>query len=719
MKAIQMKEFNTPYSVSDVDEPRPKPHQLLVQIKAGGFGHTDCMALENAFGSKLPYNGSHEPAGVVVEVGPEVQSFSVGDRVGCLNFDSCCGKCPDCKAGRPIYCDNPLMKGIATDGAWAEYMAADARFIVKLPDTLDFSTAACMMCAEITVYGGIKRAQVPTGGSIGIFGIGGLGHIGTQLAKAMGYQVAAIDVKQDALDLVSSYALKPDICIVSTDPAEASMDKITDVIRGDYPGLDATIIATDAPPAFDLAAKLTRKHGTMVLLGQPEKGITLSYQNVIFRDLKLIGSLVADRGETEELLDLVVKHSIQVKIKEWKPEDAEKMRQEYLAGICLVLLTPLFIAQCNSLTRPFTTKLTSLSYFDESTGEYGVGFDDNYVVAVLIVVLTGLRDATMRFVLDPVAAAWGLGRAKSMRFKEQAWMVLYYSTCWSVGMYIYATSEYWLNLEGMWTKWPNREVSSLMKIYMLGQLAFWLQQMIVIKIEKRRKDYLELLAHHIVTIALVYGSYRYGLTRVGNVVLVLMDLNDIILSTAKCLKYLKLQSLCDFAFGCFVVSWVLCRHIAFPMVCWSVYAHGLDIAGPRCFTGSGRSIIGPQEVPTNGYFYILEPLIYTNGRVCWDGTIKTLFLSGLLFLEGLMVFWFVMIVKLITKILRGGNVEDTRSDDEDEECEAGLLEADVDAEKLQFPNQYSRLGRATSSVFQSEDRKGCLDRIGCEQRISR
>jgi D-arabinose 1-dehydrogenase-like Zn-dependent alcohol dehydrogenase len=92
MKAIQIQEFGSPYTVSEVDKPKPKPHQLLVQIKAGGFCHTDCMALENAFGSKLPFIGSHDPAGVVVEVGSDVHGFAEGDRVGCLNFDSCCGK---------------------------------------------------------------------------------------------------------------------------------------------------------------------------------------------------------------------------------------------------------------------------------------------------------------------------------------------------------------------------------------------------------------------------------------------------------------------------------------------------------------------------------------------------------------------------------------------------------------------------------------------------
>lgn len=92
MKAIQIKEFNAPYAVSEVPVPTPKPYQVLVQIKAGGYCHTDCMAHENAFGSELPFIGSHEPAGIVVGMGSEVKHFKEGDRVGCINFDSCCGK---------------------------------------------------------------------------------------------------------------------------------------------------------------------------------------------------------------------------------------------------------------------------------------------------------------------------------------------------------------------------------------------------------------------------------------------------------------------------------------------------------------------------------------------------------------------------------------------------------------------------------------------------
>lgn len=119
---------------------------------------------------------------------------------------------------------------------------------------------------------------------------------------------------------------------LATEPADDAVRKITTVVEGAYPGVDAAILATDAPPAFDFAAAITKKHGTLVLVGQPDKGITLSYFNVIFRDLKLVGSLIADKKQAEELVALVAEAGIQVQIKEWRPEQAEEMRKEYLTG---------------------------------------------------------------------------------------------------------------------------------------------------------------------------------------------------------------------------------------------------------------------------------------------------------------------------------------------------------------------------------------------------
>lgn len=92
MKAVQIQQYNEPYHVSEVPIPTPAPHQVLVRVKAAGFCHTDLMALNNEFNTKLPFIGSHEAAGVIEDTGAAVAGFQKGDRVGCINFDSVCGE---------------------------------------------------------------------------------------------------------------------------------------------------------------------------------------------------------------------------------------------------------------------------------------------------------------------------------------------------------------------------------------------------------------------------------------------------------------------------------------------------------------------------------------------------------------------------------------------------------------------------------------------------
>lgn len=199
---------------------------------------------------------------------------------------------------------------------------------------MKFPVAAALMCAGIAIYGSIVNSGVAPGGSLAILGIGGLGHIGTQIAKSMGYTVLAIDAKQEALDLANAYKHKPDISMLASDSVPDVLNKLAEIHpdRYGYKGVDAAILATDAPPSFKLAAQLVRKHGKMVLLGQPAGGITMTFQDLIFKDITLIGSLVGDVKQLEELVELVDREDIQVSVKEWKIEQAEEMRQEYLSG---------------------------------------------------------------------------------------------------------------------------------------------------------------------------------------------------------------------------------------------------------------------------------------------------------------------------------------------------------------------------------------------------
>lgn len=226
-----------------------------------------------------------------------------------------------------------------------------------------------------------------------------------------------------------------------------------------------------------------------------------------------------------------------------------------LLTICLGLATNLLSLLvlthlCFPRSRRQTRKFFGLSYYNASSGQYTLGWDDIFLVFYWIVIFTGLRAAAMDYLLAPLAQRAGIGKKKEMvRFAEQAWIFIYYGGCWSLGMvssswphcsqpqkqwltrwqYLLYNSDYWLNLRQLWVGWPNREMSGLSKWYYLVQFAFWLQQILVVNIEERRKDYLQMFTHHVITCALIFTSYGYHQTKVGNLILCLMDVVDIVL----------------------------------------------------------------------------------------------------------------------------------------------------------------------------------------------
>ncbi|KAL2023003.1 hypothetical protein VTK56DRAFT_4218 [Thermocarpiscus australiensis] len=404
-------------------------------------------------------------------------------------------------------------------------------------------------------------------------------------------------------------------------------------------------------------------------------------------------------------------------------------------GLSFNLLALLFLAHGMPRARDYTAKYFHLSYYNPNTGKYALGSADGYFVLFCVVLFTGLRAATMEYVLAPFAKGQGIAKRKDItRFSEQAWLLIYYAFFWPLGLYIYRSSPSYLNLHELWTAWPDRELTGLMKAYMLAQLAFWLQQIIVINIEERRKDHWQMFTHHIITSALIYASYRYGHTRVGNLILVLMDVVDLFLPAAKCLKYLGYSTLCDCMFGVFMVSWFVARHVLYLMVCYSVWAHTPQIMPVGCFRGPKDNLTGPFEPPADkGRFYLLEPLWDAEGLVCYDETVKWSFLSLLLFLQCLTIMWFSLIIRVAIKVLRGDGAEDSRSDDEageqeDEDDfvyeEAQPLEEEVGVDEIDLKNWERRTGvkrlasTATGvSLPGHSDRKELLGRIGCEKQV--
>lgn len=345
----------------------------------------------------------------------------------------------------------------------------------------------------------------------------------------------------------------------------------------------------------------------------------------------------------------------------------------------LILLSTAHI--CFPNIRVQTGKFFQLSYHNPNSGNYAIGPNDICIVIYWVVLFTALRATVMDYVLMPFSTKAGVKRVRDQaRFCEQAWLLVYYSVFWTMGMYIMITSDYWLNLKNMWTNFPIREISGLSKWYTLAQYAFWLQQFLVLHVEKRRKDHWQMFAHHVVTTLLIFCSYCYHQTRVANLILCIMDVVDLFFPTAKCLKYAGYDVLCNIMFGLFMIVWVAARHIIFMMATYSVYAHSDTASPPGCYKGQMGSITGPFP-PPDRYAHLLEPFIRPGGLVCWTGPVKWGFVNSLLFLQVLTLIWFSMILKVALKVLKGGKADDTRSDNEEKaENENGM---DAESEETQ------------------------------------
>ncbi|EWG36211.1 hypothetical protein FVEG_00328 [Fusarium verticillioides 7600] len=332
-----------------------------------------------------------------------------------------------------------------------------------------------------------------------------------------------------------------------------------------------------------------------------------------------------------------------------------------LAGV--ILLIHISIPQA----EPYTSKFLFLSHRQPSTGLYSVGDGDVCFVLFEVLTLAGLREGCMKYLLAPFARVMGVSKErKVVRFSEQGWILMYYSVFWPLGMLIWAKSPHFSDMDQLWIHWPQRDIDGLIKFYILTQLAYWIQQVISVNIEARRKDYWLNVVHHFITITLILLCYVYHHTRVGSLILVMMDAIEILFPFAKCLRYLGFTTLCDLVFFLFFVTWIVSRHVLYLMTCWSVYSDVPRIIEPSCFMGSANDLHGPLPVPDD-WWHLIEPWIYPKGKVCHSDSFRVSILAYLLLLQVLMMIWFGFICKVAIGVLDGRAAEDVRSDVESDE----------------------------------------------------
>ncbi|OJD36838.1 alcohol dehydrogenase protein [Diplodia corticola] len=347
MLACQVVEFNQPYTIHRIPTPNPStlgPHDLLVKIAVSSLCHTDSMVARGTFTPPLPCTASHEGAGTVARCGSAAaQTFSPGDRVMCGIYLRPCDACADCLAGRPQYCPRSAGAiGVHTHGAFAEYAVVDARTAVRLPDGVTFATAAPLACAGCTVYRGVVVATglVP-GQCVCLVGAGGgLGHLGVQFAKARGLCVVAVDARDEGLALAREAGA--DVVVDARAGKERVVEEVRAVTGG--AGADATVTVTDARDAAALACAVTRVHGLVVQIAQPDE-VAVPFHELVFRDIRIHGSLVCSPEEAREMMKVVSENGISVRTNpvqglEEIPKLLELVRSGKMAGKGIVIVDP-------------------------------------------------------------------------------------------------------------------------------------------------------------------------------------------------------------------------------------------------------------------------------------------------------------------------------------------------------------------------------------------
>lgn len=310
MRAAVVEQFGEPLAIREVPIPQPGPGQALVEIVASGVCHTDLHAADGDWPVKptLPFIPGHEGAGVVVAMGPGVTNLKEGDHVGLAWLHSACGHCKFCLGGWETLCAKQENSGYSVNGSFAEYAVADASYLGRIPDGVSFRDAAPILCAGVTTYKGLKLTEARPGEWVVISGVGGLGHVAVQYAKAMGLHVAAVDIGPEKLKLARKLGAEITVDIQEEDPVA----KIQQLIGGAH----GVLVTAVSLPAFRQAVGMLRRRGTCVLTGLPPGEFPVSVFDLVLNGYTLRGSIVGTRLDLEEALHFAAEGKVKATIED-------------------------------------------------------------------------------------------------------------------------------------------------------------------------------------------------------------------------------------------------------------------------------------------------------------------------------------------------------------------------------------------------------------------
>jgi alcohol dehydrogenase, propanol-preferring len=297
MKAAVVREFGKPLVIEEMRVPDPSEGEVLVKIEASGVCHTDLHAADGDWPVKPtpPFIPGHEGAGFVAGVGRGVKHVKEGDRVGIAWLHDACGHCEFCLTGWETLCMQQRNSGYSFNGTFGEYAIGAADYVARIPKNLNFIDAGPILCAGVTTYKGLKESEARPGQWVVISGVGGLGHVAVQYAKAMGLHVVAVDLGREKMELARK--LGADITV------DASIENPTDTIRKQIGGAHGVLVTAVSVKAFQQAVGMLRRGGTCVLCGLPPGEFPVSIFDLVLNRYTVRGSIVGTRRDLDEALE--------------------------------------------------------------------------------------------------------------------------------------------------------------------------------------------------------------------------------------------------------------------------------------------------------------------------------------------------------------------------------------------------------------------------------
>lgn len=329
-KALQKTAPDQPFRVAEIERRDPRAHDVVIAIKAAGICHSDIHTIRDEWGkAPFPLTVGHEIAGIVEAVGDAVTKHAVGDRVGVGCLVDSCGECEQCLADEEQDClrgnvgtyASKDRDGSITQGGYAEHVVVDERFVLGIPEGIELDVAAPLLCAGITLYSPIDRWGVGEGKTVAVIGLGGLGHMGVQIAAAKGADVTVLSRSRAKADLAAELGASRTIATGEEDwDAE---------LRGTF---DVILNTVSADLDLDRYLRLLKPHGAMVNVGLPPDAQSLGLGSLISGGKVLAGSNIGGIRQTQEMLDFCAQHGIGAVIERIGVADADAAYDRVVDG---------------------------------------------------------------------------------------------------------------------------------------------------------------------------------------------------------------------------------------------------------------------------------------------------------------------------------------------------------------------------------------------------